>query len=61
MSRDMDIPLIRMGFPIYDRIGHQYFPTMGYTGALRLIERILGVMMDHQDRHAPEEKFELVM
>ncbi len=61
MSRDMDIPLIRIGFPIYDRIGHQYFPTVGYKGALRLVEKMLNALMDYQDRHAPEEQFELVM
>ncbi len=61
ISRDMDIPLVRTGFPIYDRIGHQYFPTVGYKGALLLIEKILGVLMDHQDRYCPEEQFELVM
>lgn len=61
MARDMDIPLIRTGFPIYDRIGHQYFPTVGYKGALRLVEKILNALMDYQDRYAPEEQFELVM
>ena len=61
LCRDMDIPHIRVGFPIYDRIGHQYFPLVGYRGALRLVERILSAVMDRQDRDAPEEKFELVM
>lgn len=61
IARDEDIPFIRMGFPIYDRIGHQYFPTMGYRGALRLTEHILGVLMDRLDRDNKEESFELVM
>lgn len=61
ISRDEDIPLIRTGFPIYDRIGHQYFPIVGYKGALRLVEKILNTLMDRQDRDAPEEKFELIM
>jgi nitrogenase molybdenum-iron protein beta chain len=61
IARDEDIPLIRVGFPIYDRVGHQYFPYVGYPGALRLMERVLSAVMDRQDRDAPEEKFELVM
>ena len=61
MCRDMDIPLIRTGFPIYDRVGHQYFPITGYRGSLRLLEKILNVLMDRQDRDAKEEKFELIM
>jgi nitrogenase molybdenum-iron protein beta chain len=61
IARDEDIPLIRMGFPIYDRVGHQYFPVAGYRGALRLLEKILTALLDRQDRDAPEESFELVM
>lgn len=61
IARDEDIPFIRFGFPILDRIGHSYFPSVGYTGALRLVEKILSVLMDRQDRDCLEEKFELVM
>ena len=61
MARDEDIPFIRFGFPILDRIGHSYFPNVGYSGSLRLLEKILNAIMDRQDRDALEEKFELVM
>ncbi len=61
IARDENIPYIRHGFPILDRVGHQYFPTVGYEGGMRLLEKILGVLMDRQDREAPEEKFELTM
>ncbi|MGA2091446.1 MAG: nitrogenase molybdenum-iron protein subunit beta [Endomicrobiales bacterium] len=61
ISRDDDIPFVRFGFPILDRSGHSYFTSVGYQGAMRLLERILSVLMDRQDRDAPEEKFELVM
>jgi len=61
IARDEDIPLIRWGFPILDRVGHQYFPTVGYRGGLRLLEMILGAMLDRKDRDDPEETFELVL
>jgi len=61
IARDEDIPFVRFGFPILDRIGHSYFPNVGYSGSLRLVEKILSVLLDRQDRDAPEEKFELVM
>ena len=61
IARDEDIPFIRHGFPILDRVGHQYFPTVGYVGAMRLVEKTLGVLQDRQDRDCPEEKFELVL
>ena len=50
-----------MGFPILDRIGHSYFPIVGYSGAMRILEKILSLLMDRQDRDASEESFELVM
>lgn len=61
IARDEDIPFIRFGFPILDRIGHSYFPTLGYSGGMRLAEKILNALLDRQDRDAPEESFELVM
>jgi nitrogenase molybdenum-iron protein beta chain len=61
IARDENIPFVRHGFPILDRVGHSYFPTVGYKGGMRLLEKILGVLMDRQDRDAPEESFELVM
>jgi nitrogenase molybdenum-iron protein beta chain len=61
IARDEDIPLVRAGFPIYDRVGHQYFPLVGYRGAMRILEQILNAFLDRQDRDAEEESFELVM
>ena len=61
IARDEDIPIVRFGFPILDRVGHSYFPTVAYMGAMRLAEKILSAVMDRQDRNAPEESFELTM
>jgi nitrogenase molybdenum-iron protein beta chain len=61
IARDEDIPLIRHGFPLVDRIGHILFSTVGYRGAMRLVEKILDAILDRKDRDAPEESFELVM
>jgi nitrogenase molybdenum-iron protein beta chain len=60
IARDEDIPLLRWGFPILDRVGHQYFPTVGYKGGLRLLENMLTAFLDRRDRDDPEETFELV-
>ena len=59
IARDENTPLIRFGFPIMDRIGHSYFPNVGYTGAIRLVEKLMNAILDKRDREAPEEKFEL--
>ncbi|SCY90917.1 nitrogenase molybdenum-iron protein subunit beta [Desulfoluna spongiiphila] len=61
IARDEDIPFVRHGFPILDRVGHSYFPTVGYRGGLRLLEQILNALLDRKDRDSSEESFELVM
>jgi nitrogenase molybdenum-iron protein beta chain len=61
IARDENIPLLRHGFPILDRVGHQYFPTVGYQGAIRLMEQMLNLFLDKKDRESIEESFELVM
>ena len=61
IAKDEDIPFIRSGFPILDRIGHSYFPTVGYRGGLRLVEKILDALLDRKDRDATDINFELVM
>jgi len=61
ISRDENIPFVRHGFPILDRIGHQYFSTVGYKGGVRLMEQILTALLDQKDRLSPEESFELVL
>jgi len=61
IARDENIPFVRFGFPILDRIGHSYFPNVGYMGAIRLVEKMLNAFMDKQDRDCPEEAVELTM
>ncbi|HEX2934225.1 MAG TPA: nitrogenase molybdenum-iron protein subunit beta [Bacteroidales bacterium] len=61
IARDENIPFLRLGFPILDRVGHSYFPMVGYQGAMHLLTKILDVIMDKIDRDAVEEKVELTM
>lgn len=60
IARDEATPFVRVGFPILDRVGHSYFPLVGYTGAIRLLERILNALLDHKDATCPEIQMELV-
>lgn len=61
IARDEDIPFLRYGFPILDRVGHSYFPSVCYKGGMRLLEKILDLLLDRIDRDSLEETFELVM
>jgi nitrogenase molybdenum-iron protein beta chain len=60
IGRAEDIPLVRFGFPILDRIGHSYFPTFCYRGGMHLLCDIANTILERLDRDAPDEVFELV-
>ncbi len=61
IARAEDIPFVRYGFPILDRVGHGFFPTFGYRGSIYLLTNIVNTLLDRIDRDSPEERFELVM
>ncbi len=60
IARAEDIPIVRFGFPILDRIGHSYFPTSCYWGGIYLLSQIINTILERIDRDAPDELFELV-
>lgn len=61
IARAEDIPFVRFGFPILDRVGHSYFPTVGYRGGMYLLMNIVNTLLERQDRDASDERLELVM
>lgn len=46
ITRDLDIPLVRVGFPVYDRAGYHRVPIVGYNGSVNLIDRITNMVME---------------
>lgn len=60
MAKEEDIPLVRIGFPILDRGVQTYLPVVGYRGAMRIIEKISGALLDREDRDTSYEELELV-
>ncbi len=54
LSRRLDIPLIRVGMPVHDRIGAQRIQLLGYRGAQALCDRIANaVIARDQERSEP--------
>jgi len=47
LSRELGIPLVRVGFPIADRIGGQRIVSVGYKGAQVLYDRIVNALIAH--------------
>lgn len=48
IARELGIPLVRVGFPIHDRIGGQRILHLGYRGAQQLFDRITNAILTHQ-------------
>lgn len=61
IARAEDIPLVRFGWPILDRVGHSYFPSVGYKGSMHLLCNIINTILERKDRDDPDEIFELVL
>lgn len=60
IARTENVPFVRFGFPILDRAAHRFHPTVGYAGAINLINRMLDALLEKKDRECAEEWFELV-
>ena len=46
LARKLNIPLIRVGFPIHDRIGGQRILHLGYRGAQQLFDLVVNSLID---------------
>ncbi len=53
LSRKLGVPLVRVGFPIHDRIGGQRILHLGYRGAQQLFDRVVNALIEtSQERSA---------
>ena len=48
LSRKLDIPLVRIGFPIHDRVGGSRLLHLGYEGAQALFDRIANTILQQR-------------
>jgi nitrogenase molybdenum-iron protein NifN len=49
----LDKPLLRMGFPVFDRIGNAHRRYVGYRGTMNLIFEVSNLMMERIAHHHP--------
>ncbi len=45
LARKMDIPIVRVGFPVHDRIGGQRILHIGYQGAQQMFDNIANALL----------------
>ncbi|WP_373498790.1 nitrogenase component 1 [Desulfococcus sp.] len=48
MARRLKVPLVRIGFPVHDRVGGARILHLGYRGALQLFDRITNTLIERQ-------------
>lgn len=53
LARQLEIPLVRLGFPIHDRLGGQRILHLGYRGAQQLYDRIVNVLIAQKQNSSP--------
>nr|WP_072771817.1 nitrogenase molybdenum-iron protein subunit beta [Desulfitobacterium chlororespirans] len=59
-ARDAGIPLVRVGFPFYDRVNLHRYPIVGYSGVINLITMIVNTFLEEKDRASTDAYFELL-
>jgi nitrogenase molybdenum-iron protein NifN len=53
LSRRLGTPLVRVGFPIHDRLGGQRILHVGYRGTQQLFDMIVNTLIAHQQESNP--------
>jgi nitrogenase molybdenum-iron protein alpha/beta subunit len=48
LAKKLGIPLYRMGYPIYDRLGNGHRCTVGYRGTMELLFEVGNMLLDYE-------------
>jgi nitrogenase molybdenum-iron protein NifN len=48
LARRLEVPLVRCGFPIHDRIGGHRILHVGYAGALHLYDTLVNALLERK-------------
>jgi nitrogenase molybdenum-iron protein NifN len=49
IAKEMGIPLVRVGFPIHDRVGAQRILSVGYLGAMNMLDRVTNTILEARE------------
>ncbi|MCX9010533.1 MAG: nitrogenase molybdenum-iron protein subunit beta [Candidatus Methanoperedens sp.] len=53
IADDENVPLVRVGFPVYDRVGVYRYSIIGYNGSIYLLDQITNAILGH--RYDPDK------
>jgi nitrogenase molybdenum-iron protein NifN len=48
LARELDLPLVRLGFPVHDRFGAARLSSLGYAGSHRLFDDVVNSILAHR-------------
>ena len=48
LARELDLPLVRLGFPVHDRFGAARLSSLGYAGTHRLFDDVVNSILAHR-------------
>lgn len=48
LARSLGVPLVRLGFPVHDRLGGARLRCVGYAGTQELFDRIVNALLEHR-------------
>jgi len=49
MAKEKNIPLLRFGFPIHDRLGAGRQQIFSYRGAIQMVDLIANTILENED------------
>lgn len=53
LSKNLNIPIIRCGFPVHDRFGGQRLMHIGYRGTQQLLDRVVNTILEYRQNNSP--------
>ena len=48
IARELEIPMVRVGFPVHDRIGGQRIKHLAYSGTQELFDKVVNALIEHK-------------
>lgn len=60
LSRELELPLVRIGFPIFDRHHLHRYPTFGYRGIINILNWTVNTLLDELDAKSEYFNFDAV-
>ena len=53
IARELNIPIVRVGFPVHDRVGGQRIKHLGYSGTQELFDKVVNALIEHKQSNSP--------